>query len=117
MTEDELQVWAVEFIKRAVPKAIVHHSPNEVPGEVGKPWTRKMIKKGMLPGFYDIIILHHGRSYFIELKRPGNALTAKQKDFRAQLDLHGFRHALCYSQKQVAEALSNWQLSTGRIMA
>ena len=116
VSEDDFQIWAVEFIRRAVPRdAIVHHSPNEVPGEVGPGWTRKQIKKGMLPGFFDILILYFGKTYLIELKVKNRRLTVAQRQFRAQLERHGFPHAECWSQEQVVAALVDWGLTSARL--
>jgi hypothetical protein len=52
-------------------------------------------------GIADIIVVHVGRPYFLEVKRPGSYQRPEQKDFQRQAELAGALYATVRSIEDV----------------
>ena len=85
--------------------------PNEGVGVKGKPGTpslQKLLDMGMLPGAADLCIVHDGKAYFIEVKRPGEKQSDKQKVFAGNCRLVGSEYAVVHSAKGAYGWLRKW---------
>lgn len=57
----------------------------------------KYIKSGVLAGVSDLILLHNGKTYFVELKDYKGKQSDKQKEFENIVSLQGFKYFLVRS--------------------
>ena len=72
----------VDWLRLKLPKALVHHSPNEF-GMSGREVARQVAKHkrmGMFVGFPDLVVLDKGRLVGLEVKAGKNRQSAAQKD-------------------------------------
>ncbi len=78
-------------------------------GHGGGGQMRGMILKGMglKAGVPDLIIVHDGRAFWLELK-AGTSLSAVQREIHASLDAAGSKVATCRSLDDVIAALTSW---------
>jgi hypothetical protein len=82
--------------------------------------VRGAILKGMgyKAGTPDILIVHEGRAYWIEMKSPRGRVSDEQDLILTRLYDAGCPTGLCRSLEQVAELLGRWRIPTrGRIAA
>lgn len=102
--ERELQRSAHEFLSAL---RIPHfHVPNERASEIER---MKLAAEGVDPGVPDIVVvLHEGRSGWIELKSESGTLTENQKRWRDLLIERGHQWALCRSLREIEDALREW---------
>jgi hypothetical protein len=56
-------------------------------------WSFRRMPKYAMRGVADIIVVHTGRPYFLEAKRPGTYQSADQKEFQKRAEDAG--SALC----------------------
>lgn len=79
--------------------AIIHHSPNEGNrgGRKGAIDGARRKAMGVLPGFFDFIVIVGQSTYFIEVKASGGSLHKSQREFRDKLDYNGVPWAVCRS--------------------
>jgi VRR-NUC domain len=92
--------------------------PPEVPwtaiGHGGGGKTRGMILKGMglHAGWPDMVLLHRGRSCWIELKAARGSLSPEQKVVHEALRAAGGWVAVCRSTDEVRGVLDAWGIPT-----
>ncbi len=55
------------------------------------------LPKYAISGVPDIIVVHVGRPYFLEVKRPGSYQSAEQKEFQARAEAAGALYAVVRS--------------------
>ena len=65
-------------------------------------------KMGLLPGVADLEIIHKGRAYFLEVKKPGGQLSDAQKLFRQRALDCGAEYVVVKSVDGVISALMGW---------
>lgn len=70
-------------------------------------WLKKM---GFLPGFSDLIILHDGKAYCMELKTETGKMSERQKLFRKNVLKTGVDYAVVRSLDQAVECLRVWEV-------
>ena len=71
----------VDWLRLKLPKAVVHHSPNEF-GMSGREIARQVAKHkrmGMFVGFPDLLVLLKGRTVGLEVKAGKNRQSDAQK--------------------------------------
>ncbi len=99
-TEAQVHKAILHWLQRAYPKALVHHSANEVSlsGGAARAAVGKAKGLGMVPGWPDLtILLPGGRAVFIEVKTDGGKLSDAQRDVHARLIAMGFPVSVCRS--------------------
>jgi len=105
--EDQLHAAVYEWLCVALPLgAVVHHSPNE--GKRGWRAQAQLASHGVLAGFPDLIILHEGRAFFIELKAGSGRVSRAQAQAHMLLEGAGFKVAVARSIADVDDALRGW---------
>tara|TARA_B100000315_G_scaffold246118_1_gene273036 strand:+ start:1139 stop:1498 length:360 start_codon:yes stop_codon:yes gene_type:complete len=108
-TERDLHAGVVEYLKLVLlPGAVLHHSPNE--GKRGWKAQRDIKSHGTKAGWPDLEILHHGKTYFVELKSSKGRLTPRQKLCHEQLQQAGFHVETCRSLDEVLTCCQKWGL-------
>lgn len=102
----------LEWLRLTYPRAVIHHSPNEI-GMAGSDEARGREKRrraamGTLPGFPDLIMIHAGRVYAFEVKAPKNYPDDAQKAVGEALEMNGARWAVVRSIDDVEAAMRGW---------
>ncbi len=111
--EAQLRKQVCDFLNIALPaNSLYTFVPNEL-GHGKRP-------AGFVPGFPDLLFVHKGRAFFIELKRPDYrdksgrkrkaVLRLEQKIIRDKLLAAGCPYAVCRSQAEVEGTLRAWHL-------
>ena len=89
-SEFTIQVEIVDYCRKN--DIICFSVPNEATRN-----NSKYIKSGVLAGVSDLILLHNGKAYFIELKDYKGRQSEKQKDFENIVTLQDFQYFLVRS--------------------
>lgn len=103
-TEDHLQqelvIWFTNkyCLKHHNPRSIIFSIPNG--GLRNDREAAKLRKTGLLSGVSDLIIIHRGEVYFIEVKLPNKTQQPNQVDFQNRVELLGFKYILCRSLEE-----------------
>jgi len=63
---------------------------------------------GLLPGAADLVLVHKGNAYFLEVKTPRGRPTDNQKAFAQAAFECGSRYVVVRSAREVARALKGW---------
>lgn len=91
-----------------------HHSPRNIIFSVPNGGTRdvreahKLKMTGLLPGVSDLIIIHFGIVYFVEVKKPNKGVqSSSQKDFQQRVESQGFKYILIDNLKDFIETFAN----------
>jgi hypothetical protein len=69
---------------------------------------------GVRAGVPDVIAVKDGRTYALEIKRPGGRLTAAQNAAHTALRVAGATVTTCYSLDAAIKQLEDWRLLRGR---
>lgn len=96
LSEDQIQASMVEWfnntfcLKFHTPRSIIFSVPN---GGIRHKIVAIILKAtGLLSGVSDLIIIHLGIIYFVEVKKPGEKQSPSQKEFQARVESHGFKY-------------------------
>jgi hypothetical protein len=110
--ETPVQVAIVNYLRLALPHAIIHHSANEGVrgGKRGMIDGLKKRKMGQIAGFPDIVVFSwsHMPVMFFEVKAEGNYADKTQREVHAKLEALGYRVAVVRSIDDVKERLTAW---------
>lgn len=105
--EADLQIAAVEFIRRAYPTLTFWFCPNG--GNLSRAQAGRFKAMGLLPGVPDLhFILPQGQLGCIEMKGPKGKMSAEQKWFRDKAERCGVQWAECRSLEDVEFTLNAW---------
>lgn len=79
MTEDQVHKALVDHLRdRGNPDAVWFHVPNQ--GKFPVQYRRKLAAMGLLPGTSDLICLHNGEAFALELKRTSKGKTSENQN-------------------------------------
>lgn len=96
------------------PEAFFFHVPNQIldPAEVLDPagYGGALLGDGMKPGVPDLILLHRGMAYGLEVKQPGERLSADQCKVHDRMAAAGVPVATVFSADGAACALAGFGL-------
>ena len=110
--EARLQKTVLQHLKlTGVPGLLYYHPANEGRRSVVSGYNLKAI--GMLPGVADLVLVHEGRTYFLELKAAGGRLSDAQRDFSERALAAGALWTVAYSIDAALAALRGWGLIRG----
>jgi hypothetical protein len=96
-TEDKIQQEIVMWyrntycLKHHNPRNIIFSVPNDSKNAVEQ---MRKIATGLYAGVSDLIMIHFGQVYFIELKTDTGKQSEKQKDFQTIVENQGFKYFL-----------------------
>lgn len=110
--EGPIQKAIVDYLHSVMPFAIVHHCKNEI-NKRGKGIAIEIAnakRKGMVPGFPDLIVLPYSRvgPLFFEVKAKGNYADPNQKKIHKEMQDLGYNVAVVRSVDDVRECLIKW---------
>jgi hypothetical protein len=104
-----LQKAVVQHLKlTGVPGLIYFSVPNE--GKRTAMMAGHLKAMGMLPGVSDLVMVHDGRIYFLELKAKGEKPTELQLMFGTSAMAAGAQFAWADNIDQAITVLRDWQL-------
>lgn len=113
--EQAVHAAVLTYLRTTFPRAVIHHSPNEV--DMRGPEAAKSIAKarkmGTVKGWPDIEMLHRGAFWTFEVKSEGGRTTPEQAAVGAQIIAGGGRWAVVRSIDDVAECIEEWRGDLG----
>ena len=71
---------------------------------------RQLKAMGLKSGFPDLLIIHEGKAFGIELKAPGKYLEPHQREMHAALLLAGMPVYTARSKEEITYALETWAI-------
>jgi hypothetical protein len=111
--EQDIQRAVFQHIAlRGVQNLFAFHPAN---GGFRRPIEARILKgQGVRAGVPDIILIHDGRTYALELKAEGGHATAKQLEAIAAMEAAGAYCCLAEGLDRAIAALEAWGLLRGR---
>lgn len=111
--EDQIQRAVFQHIRaRGAPGVFAFHVPN---GGYRKPREGAILKGlGVTPGVPDVIIIHKGRAYGLELKAPGGRATEKQMLAMDAMDEAGAFVCIAEGLDRALAVLEAWGILRGK---
>jgi len=107
--EGPIHLDVLAYLRLALPRAMIHHSPNEF-GMSGAGIARQIAKAkhhGMVVGWPDIeVMLPGGKTLFLEIKAPKRKPTAEQVAVMAALQRLGHKVFVVRSVDEAAAAVA-----------
>jgi hypothetical protein len=112
--EQNIQKAIVDHLRwRAVPGAFAFHVPN---GGWRSAIEARIFKSlGVVAGVPDLILIHAGRCYGLELKADNGRTTNVQRATHAAMRAAGARVATVYGIDEALAQLADWRLLKGRV--
>ena len=108
-SEQQIHLAIAEHLRlRAVPGLLWWHTPNEGVRSPGA--SRVLGVMGLLPGVADLLFLHAGRFYSLELKTAGGRARPAQLRWRASVLDAGGEAALAHGVDEALARLDGWGL-------
>jgi hypothetical protein len=107
--EAALQRAVLDHLKwRAAPNLFAFHVPN---GGWRSP-VEAMVLKGLgtTPGIPDVLVIHDGKIYGLELKAAGRSITPIQRETHGRMRRAGAHVAVAIGIDQALDQLDAWQL-------
>jgi hypothetical protein len=118
--ETQIQMSVADHLqRRGVPGLVFWHTPNgsKLGGRTkdGHPLQALVFKRmGVRSGVSDIIAVHNGRIYALELKAPGGKVSENQLAFIADMEQAGAFTCVCEGLDRALRVLETWGLLTGK---
>lgn len=113
MREQDIQRAVFRHIAlRGVPNLFAFHPAN---GGFRRPVEAKILQgQGVRSGVPDVILIHAGRTYGLEIKAKGGRATPAQLDALAAMQAAGATTAITEGLDRTIEQLEQWRLLRGR---
>lgn len=121
--ETRLQFVVVDYLRTVLPRdAVFWHCPNG--GQMSEAWRKMLAGLGVLPGASDLMLVHGGKFYAIELKTAADPLrgvtkgyqSKPQKAFQSAIETAGGHYAVCRHTDDVRAALAAWGVLTREVV-
>lgn len=115
--EQDIQKAVVAHLRqRGKPGLVFWHTPNGVRGGGRRHYIQGAIQKGMgvRAGVSDIIAVHKGKIFALELKAPGGGATEAQLEFIADMERAGAFTCVAEGIDRAIAVLEQWQLLRGK---
>ena len=110
MTEAEIHRAVIGHIElRGVAGLVYFHVPNAPRSAIS---GRKLKDMGMRAGVADLIMLHQGAAYALELKAENGHLSPQQRQFLADWQYAGGRAMVTRGLDEALGILKKWRLIT-----
>ena len=118
LTERQIQRRVLKRLHRLLPpEAFFFHVPNQLlaPERTRNPadYGGALLGDGARPGMADLVLLHRGAAYALEVKRPGERLSPVQCAVHDRLAAAGVPVATVFSADGAESALRGWGLPLG----
>ena len=98
---------------RGLPDLIWWHTPNG--GRRNRIEAAIFAGLGVRPGVTDLILLHDGRAFALELKTDAGRPTTAQRQFVSDFNAAGGTAMITNGLDQALRALESWRLLHGRV--
>ena len=118
--EQDLQKMVMQHLRQRGARGLVFwHTPNGVRGNRRKDHVQGAIAKGMgaRAGVSDLVLLHQGRFFALELKVPGRTPTEEQLKFLEEVNAAGGFGAWCQGLDRALGILESWGVLRGKAVA
>ena len=109
LLEDQIHVQVADYLRLALRSPDVWWTTIPAGGG-GKVRGALLKRKGYTKGTPDILIVFRGLSHWIEMKRPGEHLTADQEEQHRALRRAGSVTGVCWSVADVYSTICAWGL-------
>jgi hypothetical protein len=118
--EDQIQKAVFQHIRlRGMPGLVAWHTPNGA--RLGGKRSRKgipiqgsiFVSLGVRAGVSDVIAVHQGKVYALELKAPAGKPTEEQLEFIADMERAGAFTCVAVGLDQAIATLETWGLLRG----
>jgi hypothetical protein len=111
--EDAIQRAVFQHLRaRAAPGVFAFHPAN---GGYRKPVEAAIMKGlGVVAGVPDVIVIHEGRCYAVEIKAPGGRATPKQFAAFAAMEAAGAFCCIAEGLDAALAVLEQWRILRGR---
>lgn len=110
--EDQIQRTVIQHLRERGERGIVYwHTPNG--GHRRKTEAAILKGLGVRPGVSDIIAIHRGRIFALELKAPEGRPTESQMEFISDLNAAGGFGCIATGLDQAIKCLETWGLLRG----
>jgi hypothetical protein len=111
--EQQIQKCVFQHLRaRGAPGVFAFHPAN---GGYRKPVEAAIMKGlGVVAGVPDVIAIHEGRCYALEIKAPGNRATPKQLEAIAAMEAAGAFTCIAEGLDRALACLESWGLVLGR---
>ena len=108
--EGPIHIDILQHLRKALPGAVIHHSPNETKWRSKKAImvVQKAKSMGTMPGFPDLMILFQGQFWAMEVKAEGGKVSMAQKAAGIRIEAAGGRWAVVRSVEDAEKCLSKW---------
>lgn len=107
MHEAQFQAQVVDYLALCLPSdSLFFAIPNG--GWRAKKTGADLKRQGVKAGVADLVIMHDGRTFFLELKTPAGRLSKEQTEFCVQALKAGGFYAVARSLEQVQRQLLDW---------
>jgi hypothetical protein len=108
-TEAQIQAAVIRWLQlRAWPGVVWFHVPNG--GSRHKIEAARMRGQGVVPGVPDIILMHDGRSYALELKTGVGRVSTAQSAMQKRMRDAGVTVEVAYGVDAALSYLESWGL-------
>lgn len=113
--EDKLQLAVLEYVEAVLPYALIFHVPNG--GRRSLTEGRKFKMLGVRAGTPDLVLVHDGRTFFLELKSEKGRVSPEQHRFGEDARIAGAGWAVVRSIDDVRNAFKAWNIQTREVAA
>jgi hypothetical protein len=84
-------------------------------GKIFCPGGTRLQRMGLRKGVPDLVLLHSGRMFGLEVKSPAGTLSREQKEFRVEWERAGGIYAVVRSVKEGTILLEKWEVVTADV--
>lgn len=106
--QNQIWIWYTNnyCLQTHEPRNIIFSVPNG--GTRDPREAHKLKMTGLLPGVSDLVIIHFGIVYFVEVKKPNKGVQSDaQIDFKNRIESQGFTYILVDNLKHFQETFAN----------
>lgn len=88
---------------------LTHHNPRQMIFPVPNQGQHRIgLVGGIYYGVSDLVIIHNGRPYMVEVKIPEGKVRDSQKKFKAHCEQSGIPYYVVYSLQEFQELVKSW---------
>lgn len=103
-TEDKIQENIINAMRYSYPDSLIFAVPNG--GNRNAFEASRLKKQGVTAGVSDLIFIHKGKVYFIEVKSDKGRQTLFQNQFQKFVEAQGFKYFLVKSAFELLEIIN-----------
>jgi hypothetical protein len=106
--EEQIHLAVVDHLRsRADPRAVWWHTPNQ--SKASPQYRRKLAAMGLRPGVSDLVFLHNGEAFALELKRQkGGVVSDNQDQFLADWKAAGGEGFIARGLDEALACMKAW---------